>query len=249
VEGEPIIRCPNIDCPAQIEGRIEHFASRQGLDIDGLGEKLVAQLVRASLVKHLPDLYDLTKEQLAGLERMADKSAQNLLDALAASKQTTLPRFLYALGIFQVGEHIARLLAEHWGSLEAIMEASYEELVAIHEIGPEIAASVRQFFDEPRSRRMVEELLAHGIQIERVERAGPDLAGLTFVFTGALKGFTRDEARELVEQRGGRVSSSVSRNTNYVVAGRDSGSKYDKARQLGVAILDEEGFNQLLAQA
>jgi len=248
-KGEPIVRCPNIDCPAQIEGRIEHFASRQGLDIDGLGEKLVAQLVRAGLVKHLPDLYDLTKEQLAGLERMADKSAQNLLDALAASKQTTLPRFLYALGIFHVGEHIARLLAEHWGSWEAIMEASYEELVAIHEIGPEIAASVHQFFDEPRNRRMIEELLARGIQIERVERAGPDLAGLTFVFTGALNGFTRDEARELVERRGGRVSSAVSRNTNYVVAGRDPGAKYDKARQLGVAILDEEGFNQLLAQA
>lgn len=248
-EGEPIIRCPNIDCPAQIEGRIQHFASRQGLDIDGLGEKLAAQFVRTGLVKRLPDLYDITKEQLADLERMADKSAQNLLDALQASKQTTLPRFLYALGIFQVGEHIARLLAEHFGSLAAIMEASYEELVAIYEIGPEIATSIRQFFDEPRNRRVVEVLLARGIQIEQMQRVTPTLEGLTVVFTGALAEFTRDEARQLVEQRGGRVASSVSGNTDYVVAGENPGGKYDQARQLGVEILDEEGFKRLLEGA
>ncbi len=248
-EGDPIIRCPNIDCPAQIEGRIQHFASRQGLDIDGLGEKLAAQLVRTGLVKHLPDLYDLTKEQLAGLERMADKSAQNLLDALQASKQTTLPRFLYALGIFQVGEHIARLLADHFGSLAAIMAVSHEELVAIHEIGPEIASSIRQFFDEPRNRRVVQALLQRGIRFEQMWSTTPTLEGLCFVFTGALTEFSRDEASRLVEQRGGRVTSSVSGNTDYLVVGEDPGSKYDKARQLGVETLDEEGFKELLEGA
>ncbi len=247
-EDDPIVRCPNIDCPAQIEGRIEHFASRRGLDIDGLGEKLIAQLVEIGLVERLPDLYDLTQDQLAGLERLADKSAQNLLDALKASKKTTLPRFLYALGIFQVGEHIAHLLAEHFGNLPAIMDASYDELVAIHEIGPEIATSVRRFFDAPQNRQVVAELLERGIQIEQAQPTAATLAGVSFVFTGALKEFSRDQARQAVEQRGGRVTSSVSRNTDYVVVGSNPGSKYDAARELGVNILDEEAFKRLLTE-
>ncbi len=248
-EDDPIARCPNLDCLAQIEGRIEHFASRRGLDIDGLGEKLIAQLVETGLVKRLPDLYDLTQDQLTGLERMADKSAQNVLDALEASKKTTLPRFLYALGIFQVGEHIAHLLADHLGTLVAIMDASYDELVAIHEIGPEIATSLRRFFGAPQNRQVVADLLEREIQIEQAQQVAATLAGVSFVFTGALKEFSRDQARQAVEQRGGRVTSSVSRNTGYVVVGSDPGSKYDAARELGVNILDEEAFKRLLTEA
>lgn len=250
--GEPIVRCPSLDCPAQLEGRLQHLASRGALDIEGLGEKLAAQLVREGLVKTLPDLYDLTKEQLVALERMGEKSAQNLLDQLERSKQTTLARFLYALSIPQVGAHVAGLLADHFGSLEALMAASEEELQGIPGIGPEIARSVYQFFAEPRNQETIRGLLARGVRPQAARPAAPapagPLAGKTFVFTGALATFTREEAAEAVRARGGRVTDSVSRKTDYVVVGADPGSKRDKALELGVALLDEEAFRALLTE-
>jgi len=249
VEGEPVVHCPNIDCPAQLQGRIVHFASRRAMDIEGLGEKLVAQLVESGLVEHLPDIYDLTVQQLASLERMAEKSAQNLLDALEASKQTTLTRFLYSLSIAHVGEYVARLLAEHFGTLLAVEEAGYDELVAIKGIGPEIAASVHNFFGEERNRQIIGDLLDRGIRIEQAKTAAATLAGKTVVFTGALHGFTREEAAEQVERRGGRVTSSVSSRTDYVVVGENPGSKYQQARELGITTIDEEEFRELLGNS
>jgi len=248
-EGEPVVHCPNIDCPAQIQGRIEHFASRRAMDIEGLGEKIVAQLVEAGLVEHLPDIYALTAPQLASLERMAEKSAQNLLDALEASKQTTLARFLYSLSIAHVGEYVARLLSDHFGTLPAIEQASYDQLVAIEGIGPEIAGSVLNFFGQERNRQIIGDLLDKGIQIEQAEPASDALAGQTFVFTGVLGGLTREEAAEQVERRGGRVTSSVSSRTDYVVVGDKPGSKYQQAQELGITTLDEEEFRELVGNS
>lgn len=248
-EGDPITRCPALDCRAQIEGRIEHFASKSALDIEGLGEKWVAVLIEQGLVRHLPDIYDLRKEQLLGLERMADKSAQNLLDAIEGSKQTTLPRFLVGLNILHVGGHVAEVLASSLGSLEAIMSANVEQLQQVHEIGPQIARSVHDFFADEGNRRVVQALLERGIRFqERTQPAGAQtLKGKKFVLTGTLTGFSRDEATAQIEARGGRVTSSVSKNTDFVVAGADPGSKLDKAQQLGVPVLDEDQFRALLA--
>jgi len=246
-EGDPLVRCPSLDCPAQLEGRLEHFASRGAMDIDGLGEKLAQQLIREGLVKQLPDLYDLTLEQLASLERMAEKSAQNLLDALEASKQTALPRFLYALSVTHVGATVAHLLAQHFGDLNRLMAASEEDLLAVEGIGPEIAASVLQFFGEPRNQAIIQGLLERGVQPAPVEPApGGTLEGKTFVFTGTLENFTREQAEQALEQRGGRATSSVSSKTNYVVIGENPGSKRDRAAQLGVTILSEGEFERLL---
>ncbi|HEY3396540.1 MAG TPA: NAD-dependent DNA ligase LigA [Armatimonadota bacterium] len=247
--GEPFVRCPNLDCPAQLEGHLGHFASRYALDIEGLGEKLARQLVSTGLVRSLPDLYDLTEEQLTALERMGAKSAQNLLAQLARSKQTTLPRFLLALSIPQVGEHVAGLLAAHFGNLEALLASTPEELQAIPGVGPEIATSVHDFLAEPRNLAVIRGLLAHGVQPAPVPRsaaaAGP-LAGQTFVFTGTLESYTREAAGRLVQERGGKVIGSVSKKTNYVVAGADPGSKRAQAEKLGVALLDEAAFQRLL---
>ena len=248
-EGEPITRCPSLDCPAQIEGRIEHFASKSALDIEGLGEKWVQVFVQEGLVRHLPDIYDLTMAQLVALERMADKSAENLLGAIEVSKQTTLQRFLVGLNILHVGRHVADVLASSLGSLNAIMAASVEELAAIHEIGPQIAESVHQFFADEGNREVVQALLDRGISFE--ERVAGEvseaLAGKKFVLTGGLEGFTRDQAAEEIARRGGRITSSVSKNTDYVIVGADPGSKYDKAVQLGLPTLNEEQFRALLA--
>jgi len=249
VEDEPVVHCPNIDCPAQLQGRVEHFASRRAMDIEGLGEKIVAQLVEAGLVEHLPDIYELTVQQLGSLERMAEKSAQNLIDALEASKQTTLARFLYSLSIAHVGEYVARQLADNFGSLRAIEQATYDELVAINGIGPQIADSILNFFGQERNRQIVGDLLSWGIQIEQKEAAGDTLAGQTFVFTGALASFSREQATEQVEQRGGRVTSSVSSRTDYVIVGENPGSKYQQAQELSVATLDEEEFRELLGNS
>lgn len=248
--GDPIVRCPSLDCPAQIEGRIEHFASRGALDIEGLGEKWAQVFVETGLVRHLPDIFRLKKEELVALERMGDKSAQNLLDAIERAKNTTLPRFLVGLNIALVGEHIAEVLADGMGSLEAIMNASEEDLAAIHEIGPEIARSVHGFFGDENNRRIVRELLDLGVTFEQQETQDvpQTLAGKKFVLTGALEGFTRDEATAEIHKRGGRVTSSVSKNTDYVVAGADPGSKYDKAVALGVPILSEQQFRALLSE-
>jgi len=228
--GTPITRCPSLDCSAQIEGRVEHFASRSALDIEGLGEKRV------------------TREQLVGLDRMGEKSAQNLLDAIEGSKTTTLARFLVGLNITHVGVHVADVLAGSLGSLDAIMSAPIETLEQLHEVGPEIAQSVQEFFAEESNRAVVRELLAHGIRFEEREEAGadPQFAGKKFVVTGALESFSRDEAAEQIERRGGRVTSSVSKNTDFVVVGDSPGSKHDKAVELGVPILDETQFKAML---
>jgi len=250
--GEVAYRCIGISCPAQLKGRIRHFASRRAMDIDGLGEKLIDQLVEKGLVKDLADIYYLRKEQLVDLERMAEKSAQNLLDAIEKSKDTTLARFLYALGIRHVGEHLAQVLAEHLGSLERFFTVDRDELLQIPEVGPEVAESVVRFFKDEGNRRVIEKMLRAGVRVEEPTEAAEvarPLEGKVFVFTGALEGITREDAKRLVEQLGGRTASSVSRRVDYVVVGKDPGSKYDRARELGLTIIDEEEFKRLVGKA
>ncbi len=247
--GEVAHRCENINCPAQLKEGIRHFASKLAMNIDGLGEKLIDQLVDKGLVKSYADLYFLQPQQLAGLERMAEKSAQNIIAAIDRSREVTLERFLYALGIRHVGEHMARVLAKEFGSLEALLAADAERLQQIHEVGPQAAESVTRFFSEPRNRETLKRLQQGGVKIRAQAPARPvgaAFAGKTFVFTGTLEKFTRDEAERLVEERGGRAASSVSRKTNYVVAGPGAGSKLDKARELGVPILSEEDFLKMI---
>ena len=247
--GEVIHRCENLSCPARIKEAIRHFASRRAADIEGLGEKLVDQLVDKGLVRRISDLYHLTKEQLAALERMGEKSAQNLLEQLERSKGMSLARLIYALGIRYVGEHIAEVLAERFGSIDELARASYEELVEIPEIGPRIAQSIVDFFQNQDNRRLIAELKAVGIdpRAERPTEEGP-LVGKTFVFTGRLSAFTREEARRLVEELGGKVASSVSRKVDFLVVGEDPGSKLDRARALGIRTLTEEEFRNLVGR-
>ena len=245
--GEVAFRCVGLSCPAQLKGRIRHFASRRAMDIEGLGVKLIDQLVDKGLVKDLSDIYYLTKEELAGLERMADKSAQNIIDAIERSKKTTLARFLNALGIRLVGEHLSQVLAEKFGSLERLYTVTEEELMAVPEIGPEVAQSVVRFFRDERNRKTIKRILEAGVSFEEAasEEERP-LEGKVFVFTGALESMTREEAKNLVERLGGKAASSVSRKVDYVVVGKDPGSKYDKARELGLTIIDEEDFKKLV---
>jgi len=247
-EGEAVHRCTNISCPAQLKESIRHFASRRAMDIEGLGDKLVTQLVDRGLVRDLADIYYLSKEKLASLERMAEKSAQNIIDALQASKERELPRVIYALGIRHVGEHTARVLADHFGSIEGLAVATEEELMGIKDIGPEVAKSVASFFRQDQNIRVIEKLKAAGVKFRAEERRGarPELAGKVFVFTGALKSYTRDEAQRIVESLGGKASSSVSRKTDYVVAGEGAGSKLARARELGVKIITEEEFKRMV---
>ena len=247
-EGEVAVRCPNISCPARLKESLLHFASRNAMDIRGLGRALVEQLVEKGLVKTVADIYTLKREVLAGLERMGPKSAANLLSEIEASKKKDLSRLIFALGIRHIGERAGKVLAGRFGSLERLMAATEEQLTAVQEIGPKMAASIRSFFTEPRNRAVIKELAEAGVNIRSYDTgaaAGP-LAGKVFVLTGTLAGFTRDEAAERIESLGGRVASSVSRRTDYVVVGENPGSKFDKARELGVTILDEEGFNRLL---
>ncbi len=249
-EGEVVTKCPSADCPAQLEGRIEHYASRGALDIEGLGEKWAAILTGNGMVHHLYDLYALTKEQLVSLERMGDKSADNLLAAIEQSKDTSLARFIYGLGIIHVGATVAELLAGHFCDIRAIMNASQEELEAVAGIGPEIAQQVTSFFAAEQNREVVERLLAAGVQPRSASVSLADvpqtLDGKTFVLTGTLDAFSRESATEAIKQRGGKVTGSVSKKTDYVVAGADPGSKLTKAQELGVTVLDEEGFVGLL---
>ncbi|MFZ5994483.1 MAG: NAD-dependent DNA ligase LigA [Thermodesulfobacteriota bacterium] len=245
--GEVAIRCPNASCPAQVKESITHFASKGGMDIEGLGEKIVAQLVDSGIIKDVADLYYLTREQILALERFAAKSTENILAAIDKSKQTTLPRFLYALGIRYVGEKTAQILAEKFGSLEAIEKAFMEQLMEIDEIGPQVAASVTTFFAENKNQDVIRRLLAAGVSPAPPLSTGPrPLAGQSFVFTGGLESFSRDEAKNKVKERGGIVSSSVSHKTNYVVAGKDPGSKLTRARELEVTVLTEEEFKRLI---
>ena len=248
-EGEVAYRCVNAACPAKLKESLLHFAGRHAMNIDGLGAKIVDQVVDKGLVKDFADLYSLKLEQLAGLERMAEKSAQNLLDEIEASKSNSLARLIYALGIPFVGERTAQLLAEHFGSLDKLASATVEELSEVPEVGPKVAASIVEFFSEPANRKLVEKLRKAGLRFTEERKAPRDsrLAGKTFVFTGALAHRSREQAEELVVSHGGKVSSSVSKKTDYVVVGSEPGSKYDKAKSLGVTILDEAQFEKLLA--
>ena len=241
-------RCVNAACPAKRKESLLHFAGRHAMNIDGLGEKIVDQLVEKGMVKDIADVYHLELEPLAALERMAEKSAQNLLDEIEASKKNSLARLVYALGIRFVGERTGQLLAEHFSSLEKIAEAVEEELTAVHEVGPKVAASIAEFFSEPANRKLVERLRKAGLNLTE-KRAAPKsarLVGKTFAFTGGLVRRSREEAGEMVKQHGGTVTSSVSKKTDYVVVGSDPGSKYDKAKELGVTILDEREFEKLV---
>jgi len=239
-------------CPAQRKQAMLHFAQRRAMDIEGLGEKLVDQLVDAQVVRTLPDLYKLGVVALSSLDRMAEKSAQNVLAALEKSKQTTLPRFLYGLGIRHIGEATAKDLARHFGTLDAIMDASVEQLLEVHDVGPIVALALRTFFDEPHNREVVEQLRACGIhwpEQEPAARAPQALAGKTFVLTGTLPTLGRDDAKALLEAAGAKVAGSVSKKTDYVVAGEEAGSKLAKALELGVSVLDEAGMLALLQTA
>jgi DNA ligase (NAD+) len=250
-EGEVVARCVAADCTAQLMGRLLHFASRRAMRIEGLGDVLAEQLVAANLVKDVGDLYSLTLEQVAGLPRMAKKSASNLLSQIEASKSRDLSNLIYALGIRHVGERTAGILAHELGSLEKLREAAVEELDAIPEIGLTVAESVRDWFDDEGNRALCDRLRAVGIRTEAERRSSAQVderfAGKQFVLTGTLTSFTRDEARALIEARGGRVNSSVSKKTDYVVAGEAAGSKLDKAEALGVTVIDEDAFKAMIA--
>ena len=245
-EGEVDYRCVNANCPAKLLGTILHFASRGVMNIDGMGESLVTQLIDRGLVKNVADIYSLTKKDLLSLDRFGDKSAQNILDEVENSKQLPLERVIYGLGIRMVGERTAQFLAEHFGSMEALASASIEELQNVNEVGPRIAESIVEFFSIPANRKLVERLGAAGLAFKgKKKERGTKLAGKTFVLTGTLAKYSRDEAKKMIEDAGGRVSGSVSKKTDYVVAGADAGSKLDKAKELGVAVIDEKEMEKL----
>ncbi len=252
-EDEADYRCTGgLFCSAQRKQAILHFAQRRAVEVEGLGEKLVDQLVDGGVVKTLPDLYRLGLTALAGLERMADKSARNIVDALEASKQTTLPRFIYGLGIRHVGEATAKALARHFGKLDAILDATEDRLLQVPDVGPVVAQSIHTFFQQTHNREVVEQLRACGLRWEEGEpspAAQLPLAGKTFVLTGTLPTLSRDEAKEMLEAAGAKVAGSVSKKTDYVVAGEEAGSKLDKARELGITVLDEAGLQALLGTA
>jgi DNA ligase (NAD+) len=253
-EGEVDRRCPNASCPAQLEERLKHFAGRKAMDIEGLGDAIVRQLVEKGMVGDFADLYGLSLEKLGPL--LAPKSkkkdflgARNLLDGIEKSRSRELRRLLFGLGIRFVGERAATLLARHFRSLVALAEAPVEEIQAIHEIGPVVAESVHAWFRDPANQRLVQRLKEAGLRFDEGEAAPGSLSlqGMQLVITGTLDSMTRDEAKAAIEARGGRVTSSVSKKTSYVVAGKEAGSKLDKAKELGVPTLDEAGFRALLA--
>jgi DNA ligase (NAD+) len=248
-EVEVAYRCVNVSCPARRRESILHFAGRHAMNIDGLGDKIVVQLLEKGLVKDFADLYKLDLESVAELDRMAEKSAQNLLDEIAASKKGSLARLIYAIGIPFVGERTAQLLAGHFGSMVKLQQASAEELLAVEEVGEKIAEGVHEFFAESANRKLIERLRAVGVNMKD-ERAAPKsskFAGMTFVFTGTLAKRSREEAEALVVSHGGKAGGSVSKKTTYVVVGTDPGSKFEKAKSLEVPILDEAQFDKLLA--
>ena len=251
-DGEVAWRCTGgVTCPAQVKQAILHFASRRAVEIEGLGDELVEQVVDMGIVRTLPELYKLGFAKLHELERMGEKSAQKLVDAIERSKATTLPRFLFGLGIRHVGETTAKDLARHFGDVDKLMNASVEQLLEVPDVGPIVATSVRAFFDQPHHREIVEQLRAAGLHWPAIEGTASDahrpLLGKTLVITGTLPTLSRDEAKELIEAAGGKASGSVSKKTDWLVAGEEAGSKLDKARELGIAVLDEAGLRALLA--
>jgi DNA ligase (NAD+) len=250
-EGEADWRCTGgLFCPAQRKQAVLHFAGRRAMDVEGLGDKVVEQLVDAGIVRTLPELYTLGVAKLAALDRMGERSAQNLVDALERSRHTTLGRFLYALGIRHVGESTAKALARHFGRVDRLMDATPEQLVEVADVGPVVAQSLRTFFDQPHNREVVEQLRAAGLVWEENDGVPSaevlPLSGLTLVLTGTLPTLGRDEAKDLIEAAGGKVSGSVSKKTHYVIAGSEAGSKLEKAQALGLPILDEAGLLALI---
>jgi len=248
--GEKVTRCPNSECFGSRTRGIQHFAGKSAMDIDGLGEKIVQQLVEVGLVKEVSDLYQLTEDDLIPLERFAEKSAQNIISAIKGSKEKPLWRLINALGIRFVGEATAQLLAQHFEKLEKLMEASEEELLHVEGVGEQVASSIREFFASERNQALIQKLQDSGVRgLPPEPQAASPLGGKTFVFTGGLANFSRNEAKALVAARGGKVTSSVSARTDYVVAGADPGSKLAKARELGVTVLDEAAFEELLQRS
>src|SRR5579863_8673182 len=246
-EGEVDYRCVNANCPAKLRETILHFASRGVMNIDGMGDALVNQLTERGMVKNVADIYKLTKDDLLSLERMGDKSAQNILDEIENSKKLPLERVIYGLGIRMVGERTAQFLAEHFGSMEALESAGVEELQNVNEVGPRIADSIVEFFSIAANRKLVERLREAGLTLTgKKKERGTKLAGKTFVLTGTLAHFTRDEAKKMIEDAGGKVTGSVSKKTDYVVAGADAGSKLEKAKGLGVKVIDEKEMEELV---
>jgi DNA ligase (NAD+) len=245
VEGEADHRCINAACPAKLRETILHFSARSVMNIEGMGESLVNQLCDRGMVKDIADIYELTKDKLLALERIGDKSAQNVLNEIEASRKLPLERVIFGLGIRFVGERTAEFLAEHFGSMDALMNASVEELQEVNEVGPRIAESIREFFDEPRNRKLVERLRKYLNFTGKKRERGTALAGKTFVLTGTLANYSRDAAKKLIEDSGGKVSGSVSKKTDYVVAGDDAGSKLEKAKQLGIKVINEQEMKEL----
>ena len=247
VEGEADHRCVNANCPAKLRESILHFASRSVMNIEGMGDALVNQLTDRGLVKSVADIYKLSKADLLQLERMGDKSAQNVLDEIDASRKLPLERVIYALGIRFVGERTAEFLAEHFASLDALMQASLDQLQEVNEVGPRVAQSLFDFFQEPKNRELIERLRKAGLTFTgKKKQRGTKLAGKTFVLTGTLANYSRDEAKKLIQDAGGKVSGTVSKKTDYVVAGTDAGSKLDKARQLNVNVIGEKEMLELV---
>ncbi len=247
---EVALRCENVACPEQVSRRIEHFASRRAMDIEGLGYKIVELLLKNKLIGDYGDIYSLKKETLADLERMGEKSATNLINAIQASKEQPLERVIYSLGIPFVGEGAARILAEYFHSIDKLMESSGEELAEVDGVGEKTAASIKDFFANDRNQKVIQKLRQAGVRFEEADKSQKQVddrfEGKTFVLTGSLENYTRDEASEAIRLRGGKVSGSVSKNTDYVVAGTDPGSKLDKARELNVTVLNEDEFRKML---
>jgi DNA ligase (NAD+) len=249
LEGEVVPRCQGLACPARRKETIKHFASKAAMDIDGLGDRYVDQLLRLGLVEDIADLYTLDRADLDRFERMGDRLAEKLLQAIDDSRHRPLPRFLYALGIRHVGVHLAKVLARQFGSLEELAKAGREELLAIHEVGTQVADSILRFFEAPHNREILAKLEQAGVEPRREARlAGGPLSGRTFVFTGTLELFNRKQAQEMVERLGGRAAGSVSKKTDYLVAGSTAGSKRDKAEGLGIPILTETEFIKMIEE-
>jgi len=248
-KGEAIHRCTGMDCPARIKENLFHFVSKGAMEVDGLGKKLLEQMVDKGLIKDPADIYFLKKDGLMKMERMGDKLAENLLNAIEKSKRPTLTSLIYALGIRNVGYHLAGVLAKRFGSIENLAKQEIDDLVAVHEIGPVVAESIYNFFRNPRNIKILEKLKEGGVvfpqETQEIEKSTP-FSGKNFVLTGALESFTRDQARKLIEERGGRVVSSVSKKTDYVIVGKDPGSKYTKAVELGISILREDQFKEMI---